>query len=182
MNRWRGHHERFMEDRGGTKSGKNLLGGHFGQRIFDHGDIRYVILSRLSDKPSYGYELIKEIEERLSGTYSPSPGLIYPTLTMLVELGYVKAEGSEGGKKLYSTTPLGNEFLEANKPVVDAILGRMAHAASLHRRVKSPLIIRAIQNLKLAIKLKSSVKELTDEQISRMAEALDEAARKIEQC
>jgi DNA-binding PadR family transcriptional regulator len=162
-------HERFGDQRRG-------------HRIFGHGDIRYVILSILSEKPSYGYELIKAIEERLSGAYSPSPGLVYPTLTMLEELGYVSAKSSDDGKKLYSVTTQGQTFLAINKQLLDGIMGRMAHAASLHRRAESPQLVRAIQNLKFTLKLKTEAKALTDEQIRTIAEALDAASHKIEQC
>lgn len=153
-----------------------------GHRLFAHGDIRYVILSFLAAKPSYGYELIKAIEERLHGAYAPSPGLVYPTLTLLEELGYVVAETSEEAKKLYSVTPQGKTFLEINKPVVERIFGHMSHAAALHKRAENPQMVRAIQNLKLTLKLKSSASELTDRQIRAIADALDEAAQKIEAC
>jgi DNA-binding PadR family transcriptional regulator len=141
-----------------------------------------VIVALLAEKPSYGYELIKAIEERLNGAYSPSPGLVYPTLTMLEEMGYASSEGGVGGKKLYSLTAEGKNFHDTNKPLIDLIFARMARAAALHGRAESPQIVRAIENLRLALKLKSSTKELTDEQIRVIADALDAATRKIEQC
>ena len=178
----RGEHiSRFAESKHGEEHER--LGDHRrGHRIFDHGDIRYVILSILSENPSYGYELIKAIAERLSGAYSPSPGLVYPTLTILEDLGYVSAKSTDDGKKLYSVTTQGMTFLEINKQILDRIMGRMAHAASLHRRAESPQLVRAIQNLKFTLKLKTETRALTDEQILEIAEALDEASRKIEQC
>ena len=172
---------RFAEGKHGEEHER--LGDHRrGHRIFDNGDIRHVILSILSENPSYGYELIKAIEERLSGAYSPSPGLVYPTLTMLEELGYISANSSDDGKKLYSVTTQGRTFLKINKPLLDKIMGRMAHAASLHRRAESPQLVRAIQNLKFTLKLKTETKALSDEQIRTIAEALDEVSRRIEQC
>lgn len=158
------------------------FGSRFGQRIFDHGEVRYVILALLSRKPSYGYELIKAIEESLHGAYSPSPGLVYPTLTMLEDVGYATFDKGESGKKLYTITPQGKTFLQSNKAIVDAIFSRMDHAASLHKRSEAPQIVRAIENLRVTMKLKSSEKELTDKQIRTIAEILDEAARLIEQC
>src|ERR1700732_1421526 len=81
-------------------------GGWRGGRVFDHGDLRLLILQLVAEKPRHGYELIKAIEEQLGGSYSPSPGVIYPTLTMLEELGYATvAAPSDGGKKLYTVTP-----------------------------------------------------------------------------
>jgi len=141
-----------------------------------------VIVALLAEKPSYGYELIKDIEERLNGAYSPSPGLVYPTLTMLEEMGYARYEAGIGGKKLYSLTAEGKGFHKLNKALIESIFARMARAADLHGRAESPQIVRAIQNLRFTLKLKSSTKKLTDAQIRAIADALDEASKKIEQC
>ena len=181
MHRSKGHHGWIGEGKRDDEP-ESLGGRRRSRRILDHGDIRHVILSILSEKPSYGYELIKAIEERSSGAYSPSPGLVYPTLTMLEELGYVSAEDSDGGKKLYSATAEGFTFLAINKPLLDNIFDRLAHAASLHRRVESPQLVRAVQNLKLSLKLKGEARALTDSQIRSIADILDEASRKIEEC
>jgi len=182
MMRWRGGHEGLMGHGGHREHGHEHFGGWRVRRIFEHGDMRYVILALLSEKPSYGYELIKAVEEHLNGAYSPSPGLVYPILTMLEEMGYATSESGDGGKRFYSLTTQGKNYLKVNQSIVDAIFGRMAHAAALHRRTEAPPIVRAIQNLRLTLKLKSSAKELTDKQIRAIADALDEAARKIEQC
>jgi DNA-binding PadR family transcriptional regulator len=171
----------FFEGRMGRGHGRSE-GEHHGGRIFGHGDMRYVILSLLSQKPSYGYELIKVIEERLSGAYSPSPGLVYPTLTMLEEMGFVTSESMDGNKKFFSITPQGRTFLEINKPTIDRITAHMAHVADLHRRGEDPRLVRATQNLKLTLRLKSIASKLSDDQINLIAEALDEAARKVEKC
>jgi DNA-binding PadR family transcriptional regulator len=179
-NGW-GHHGLFGEGPGGGH-GHGWRGGRPGQRIFDHGDIRFVILSLLAEKSSYGYELIKAIEDRLHGAYAPSPGLVYPTLTMLEEIKYVSAQEADGGKKLYSITSRGRSFLKASKSLVDRIMDRMEHAAALHRRIESPQLVRAMQNLQFTLRLKGSSVPLTDRQIRAIADALDEAARKIEQC
>src|SRR5215813_5635313 len=120
-------------DRRHTRGGFGLRGERFGGhhhggrggrmgRVFDHGDLRYVLLQLIADKPRHGYELIKAIEEKFGGMYSPSPGVIYPTLTLLEELGHVRQEAATGTKKLYSITPEGTAHLEANRAAVDAIL------------------------------------------------------------
>src|SRR5215831_19598870 len=97
-------------------------------RFFDRGDLRYVLLHLIGERPRHGYELITAIEEKFGGMYSPSPGVIYPTLTLLEELGYARpqADTSGGTKKLYEITEAGRGFLAANQPLVDAILARMA--------------------------------------------------------
>ena len=72
--------------------------------MFDHGDLRFILLSMIAAKPAHGYDLIKALEERMGGGYSPSPGVIYPTLTMLEEQGFARIT-AEDGKKLYQATP-----------------------------------------------------------------------------
>src|SRR5215471_19962072 len=76
-------------------------------RVLDHGDLRYVLLRLIAEKPRHGYELIKAIEEKFGGMYSPSPGVIYPTLILLEELGHLRPETGGGAKKLYSITEEG---------------------------------------------------------------------------
>ena len=93
------------------------FGGGRPERHFDNGELRFVILQLIADKPSYGYEIIKAIEERLSGAYAPSPGVVYPTLTMLEEEGYATVSSTEGSKKLYAATERGVEYLKENKVV-----------------------------------------------------------------
>jgi DNA-binding PadR family transcriptional regulator len=101
----RGEH-REGERRGGHhRHGRGGLG-----RFFAHGDLRLVILHLVETKPRYGYEIIKTIEELVAGAYSPSPGVIYPTLTLLEELGYVTVS-AEDGKKLHTITEQGRAFL-----------------------------------------------------------------------
>lgn len=177
MNPWN-----FNRHREGLGIHRHHLGWHFGRRVFENGDVRYVILALLAERPSYGYELIKAIEKQMSGAYSPSPGLIYPTLAMLVEMGYVSEDVEAEGKKRYSVTPSGMEFLKVNKPMIDLIFGRMAHAAELHKRAASPKIVDAMENLRCALKSKCTMAQLTDAQVLEIASAIEEATKKIEQC
>lgn len=95
-------------------------------RIFEQGDLKYVILKLLQEKPRHGYEIIKELEDRFGGAYSPSPGTVYPTLTMLEDLGYAKASSDESGKKTYTITPEGSAYLAEQKETVDTIFDRIA--------------------------------------------------------
>src|SRR5579875_3901893 len=95
-----------------------------------HGGRRLVILQLIAEKPSHGYEIIKAIEERIGGDYSPSPGVIYPTLTLLEEMGYATVQPAEGGRKLYAVTDEGRAFLEQNRAAADAIFERMAETRS----------------------------------------------------
>src|SRR5689334_15147786 len=104
--------------RGRHGFGGHGFGGRHGRRfgrIFEHGDLRYVVLQMIAEKPRYGYEVIKAIEEKLGGAYTPSPGVIYPTLTLLEETGYATVSEAEGNKKLYAITEAGKAFLAENK-------------------------------------------------------------------
>lgn len=148
-------------------------------RFFDHGDLRFVVLKLIAEKPSHGYELIKAIETAAGGAYSPSPGVVYPTLTLLEELGYVTASDAGGGKKLYTITAEGEAFLASNEQPVRSLFERMAEAASASAAF-SPQILRARENLKTALRLKLHGGQLTAEQISALAKALDAAAAAIE--
>ena len=95
-------------------------------RLFEQGDLKYVILRLLEEKPRHGYEVIKELEDRFGGAYSPSPGTVYPTLTMLEDMGYAKAGTDEGGRKVYSITPEGAAYLKEHSTTVDSIFERIA--------------------------------------------------------
>jgi DNA-binding PadR family transcriptional regulator len=156
-------------------------GGHRRGRVFDQGDLRYVILALIAEKPRHGYELIKAIEDRLGGAYSPSPGVVYPTLTLLEELGHARVSADAGGKKLYEITPEGTAFLEANRGTVDAIFGRMAEVNAAQGGEPAPQVLRAIENLRFALRLKLSRGGLSEQQARDIAAVLDDAARKIEQ-
>jgi DNA-binding PadR family transcriptional regulator len=93
-------------------------------RVFEQGDLRYVLLKLIADKPSHGYELIKLLEERSGGFYSPSPGMVYPALTYLEEIGYATV-AAEGAKKLYQVTEEGRSYLAQNRAAVDATLAEL---------------------------------------------------------
>ena len=173
------HHGRGPHggDRGpGGPGGRTNLG-----RFFAHGDLRLVILNLIAEKPRHGYEIIKAIEEAVGGAYSPSPGTIYPTLTLLEELGYVTVTPSpEGAKKLHEITDQGRSFLEANRPTLGLLLAKMAEATRTHGGGPAPQIVRAMENLKLALRLRLDRGPLTHEQVDGVAAAIDAAATAVE--
>lgn len=151
-----------------------------GGRMFDHGDLRLVILQLVAEKPRYGYEIIKAIEEKLAGAYSPSPGVVYPTLTMLEELGYATVSASEGSKKLYGITAEGTAFLEANRATLDAIAARIAEVSAAQGGGPAPQIVRAMQNLRLALRMRLTRGPLSEEQIHAIVAILDAATIDVE--
>jgi DNA-binding PadR family transcriptional regulator len=148
------HIEHSQEGRQhGRTHGRQRRGGGLG-RFFAHGDLRLVILQLIAEKPRHGYELIKAIEEQVAGAYTPSPGVIYPTLTLLEELGYVTVSTGESAKKLHEITAEGRAFLDANRRTVDALFARMVETSRAHVGGTAPQILRAMENLKLALQLR----------------------------
>jgi DNA-binding PadR family transcriptional regulator len=94
-------------------------------RMLASGDLRLIALALIAEQPRHGYEIIKVLEDKTAGWYSPSPGIVYPTLTFLEEAGYVTAQ-AEGAKKLYTITDEGRAHLDDNRGFVDAVLERLA--------------------------------------------------------
>lgn len=181
----RGRHGRHghrggWEGWGGPGWGGQGRGGRGERRVFDHGDLRLVLLWLIAEKPRSGYDLIKTIEEMVGGAYSPSPGVVYPTLTLLEEQGHIRVGATEGNKKLYEITPEGSEALKAAEPSVAAVRERIAHARARQQRESSPQIHRAIENFKLALRLRLSRGDLTAEQTQAIADIIDDAARSVE--
>jgi DNA-binding PadR family transcriptional regulator len=172
------HHSRFGGHRGGPFE-RGFGGGR--ERLFDPGDLQLIILQLLAEKPSYGYELIKSIEERFSGGYAPSPGVIYPTLTLLEEKGLAQVvEPTEGNRKVYTVTDAGREELTASASRLRDITERMQHSERAFRHGRSPQLMRAFRNLGEAVKIRMFRGNLTPEQTAKIAEAIDTAARTID--
>lgn len=159
--------------------GQRHGGGRMG-RLFAHGDLHFVILNLIAEKPRHGYEIIKAIEEMVGGTYSPSPGTIYPTLTMLEDQGSVTVETTEGARKLYTITGEGRAYLDANRTEVEALLARMARIGAEQGGAPPSQVIRAVENLRLALRLKLAGGRLTEDQVRAVTQILDRAATEIE--
>jgi len=129
-------------------------------RMLAQGDLRLVALALIAQAPRHGYEIIKLVEEKTADWYSPSPGIVYPTLTFLEEAGYVRVS-SEGAKKLYTITAEGRAYLDANKELADVVLDRLsaigervnrwrrtARSEREQRRTLSPLVEAAFDHLR----------------------------------
>ncbi len=182
----RGEHGRHSGERRFARESGDGFGGrgrHHGggrRRVFDHGDLRFILLSMIAAKPAHGYDLIKALEDRIGGGYSPSPGVIYPTLTMLEEQGFARVS-AEDGKKLYQATDEGIAFLKANQSAVETIQVRIDGIARDRSVVPDPRILRAIENLKTALRLRLAGGTIPDEQVRAIAAAIDAAAAEAEQ-
>lgn len=162
---------------GGRHEGRGH-GRRGGGRLFDHGTLRWVLLSLIADKPSHGYELIKAVETKLGGAYSPSPGVIYPSLTLLEEMGALESR-TEGGKKLYSITEAGRDLLAENAEILraaEATMGKFAARAPRPAAVQDAVArLRAVLHARL-----TGETALTEAQVEAIAAALAEAADTVE--
>src|SRR6478672_9238213 len=156
--RWRHRHGHGGRHGRGSMDGDDMMRAG---RMLAHGDLRLLALALIAEQPRHGYEIIKVLEDKTSGWYSPSPGVVYPTLTYLEEAGYVTAE-ADGTKKLYTITPEGRAYLEQNRDFVDSVLERFTvigeKIARMRRRLGGedrddrhglpPLVQAALENLR----------------------------------
>jgi len=139
-----------------------------------------VILQLLEEKPRHGYDIIKELEERFAGTYSPSPGTVYPTLSMLEDMGYARARTEEGGRKIYEITPEGTAYLEQNRGTVTDIFDRIAElGASLFTGGMMELN-QAFKKLGWATYSNASRLTRDPEKLKTVRDIIDRAAKEIE--
>jgi len=149
-----------------------------GGRLFEQGDLRWAALALIAEAPRHGYDIIKEIEERSGGAYAPSPGVVYPTLTLLEDMGYATVS-ADGGRKLYAITADGTKVLEAHKAEVDSLFALMAETKARQSR-PAPELHRAWENLRAALNLRVARAPMSAEQVLAVTAALDEAAKTIE--
>ncbi|MCG7361236.1 PadR family transcriptional regulator [Roseomonas sp. ACRSG] len=134
----------------------------------------------IADQPRHGYELIKAIEERMGGSYSPSPGVIYPMLSWLEDMGYAVIEAEQTGRKRYRLTPEGEGFVAANRPAIDSLFARIGQGGPTGREVVPAPVTRAMENLKLALRLRLRGGGIDAAAAESIAAALDAAALAVE--
>ncbi len=150
------------------------------RRMFDSGELRLVLLKLISDQPRHGYDLIRAIEELTGGAYAPSPGVVYPTLTMLQDMGHIDEQKSEGARKAFAITQDGAARLTASKAEVDAVFARLAELAAERERFDGASVRRAMMNLRMAIRGRLSQDDADKATLREITAILDEAARNIE--
>lgn len=149
------------------------------RRMFDGEELRLVLLKLIADKPRHGYDLIRDIEERTGGAYAPSAGVIYPTLTMLDDMGLIEAV-SEGSRKEYAATEAGRTHLEERAEEVAALFERLDALGEERSRVDRAPIRRATANLFSAVQHRLSRGDVSKDVLHEAAAIIDEAAQKIE--
>jgi DNA-binding PadR family transcriptional regulator len=146
-------------------------------RIFEKGDLKYVILSLLKDKPSHGYEIIRALEDYFHGFYTPSAGSVYPTLQMLEDMGYVSSSERDG-KKVYTITNDGLKFLKEQQEVIDKIKCHMNEWWHPHNAEEFHDTIDEFRNLGRLVGRKAH--HLSQEKWSRIKEVVSRARKDIE--
>ncbi|MBW8446338.1 MAG: PadR family transcriptional regulator [Arenimonas sp.] len=182
-----GHHNHDHADRhamrhgfpGGRPEGGRGRGGER-RRMFDSGELRLVLLKLIEEQPRHGYDLIREIENRTGGAYAPSPGVVYPTMTLLLDMGLAEEVASEGPRKLLGITEAGHAHLAERADEVATAMERLAALAKLSARTDAAPVRRAMQNLKAALQDRLSQESVTREVQLEVARLIDEAAGKIE--
>jgi len=149
--------------------------------VFEQGDLKYVVLKLLAEKPRHGYEIIKELEKRFGGAYSPSAGTVYPTLTLLEDLGYASVMPEEGGKKVYTITPEGQKYLEENKSAVEDIFERISDFGTNIFGESMMDVNRAFGRLARATYTTAPWQSSDKSIASELKQILEKAAEEIEQ-
>ncbi|MCK7340552.1 PadR family transcriptional regulator [Enterobacter cloacae] len=156
-------------------------GGGRRPRFFGHGDLRLVILNILTRNASHGYELIKEIENLTQGNYTPSPGVIYPTLDYLQDQAFITITEEENGRKRIAINATGQQWLDENQEQLEQIQARIKARAVGFQLRKNPQMKRALENFKAVLDLKVNQGALSDAQLKQIVGVIDRAALEISQ-
>ena len=148
--------------------------------MFSGGELKLLILALVAEKPRYGYEIIKDLGQRVGGDYRPSPGVVYPTLRLLLQTSYALAHLDPAGRKVYTLTAEGEKMMAANEARVHAIFGRFDEG-TLARRTGMCSIARAFTNLDATVRLRLDGRGMKPQQVQDIIDTLEAAAKTIEQ-
>ncbi len=154
--------------------------GRRSRRIFEGGELRLVLLKLIADEPRHGYDLIRAVEEITGGEYAPSPGIVYPTLTLLQDMGLIEEAAGEGPRRPFQATDEGRAQLAERAAEVEALFDRLSQLKPRHGDMAGPAIGRAVRNLMTALSQRISRDGLDEELLHEIASILDEAAQRIE--
>jgi DNA-binding PadR family transcriptional regulator len=168
---WRGRKDWAEDGEGGRGGGR--------RRMFDGGELRLVLLKLIAEKPRHGYDLIRAIEERTGGAYAPSPGIVYPTLTLLSEMGLIDEQSADGARKQFAITPDGTAHLAEREAEVAATFARLDALGAMRERTDAVPIRRALHNLRSVLHARLG-EGLSKDRMHDAAALIDEVAQKIE--
>jgi DNA-binding PadR family transcriptional regulator len=165
----------------------NRHGGHWGRgerggrrRMFDNGELRLVLLKLVSEQPRHGYDLIREIEALSGGAYAPSPGVVYPTLTLLQDMDLIGEAPADGARKLFEITEAGTAHLAEQAEAVEAAMAKLAAMNERSGRTNGMQVRRALGNLRESVQIRLSHDDVSAETLHAVTALIDEAAQKIE--
>lgn len=183
-----GKHGPFGDDGPFGHDGPFGPGGPFGggggrrrrRRMFDRTELRLALLKLIADEPRHGYDLIKAIEEMTAGEYAPSPGVIYPTLQMMVDEGVIAELPDDSSRKVFEATEAGRKELAEEEETVSAIFERLSEVADKVHSSPHRQIHRAMENLRNSVRLHRNAGDFAGKVIEDIVDVIDEAARKIE--
>jgi DNA-binding PadR family transcriptional regulator len=148
--------------------------------MFDRGELRLVLLKLISDQPRHGYDLIKAVDELTGGEYAPSPGVIYPTLQLMVDEGVISELPDETARKVFEPTEVGREELSREEEAVAELMQRLSSLGEERRSSPNRQIHRAMENLRNSLRMQRHAGELIGETVEQIVDIIDEAARRIE--
>jgi DNA-binding PadR family transcriptional regulator len=155
-------------------------GGRRRQQMFESGEMKFVILRLLKEKPRHGYEVIRALEEKMGGVYTPSAGTVYPTLQLLEDEGYVRVVETDG-KKVYHVTPEGERYLEEHGDLLDEILDRVRETVRQFTGGGVGEVQEAFARLATVTFKRAWRRGPDDPALKRVAEILRKAAEDVEQ-
>jgi len=163
-----------------AKGGRPRRRGGGRRRMFAGGELRLVLLKLIADEPRHGYELIKAIEELTGGEYAPSPGVVYPTLQMMLDEGVLADLPDDSARKIVTVTDAGRAELAEQEQVVNRIIERLSALGEERRSSPHRQIQRAMENVRNSLRYHRDNGELDSELVEKIVDVLDEAARRIE--
>lgn len=168
-------------DWGGEFDGRGGPRGPRGRgRVFGSGELRLALLHLLKETPRHGYDLIKAIEEQTGGAYAPSPGVVYPTLSLLTDEGLIEEQAGDGARKVFALTLSGQQELTERAEEAAALLERLTALGEADNRHRAPPVARAMSNLMTALRGRAAHGAFDRETMHQVTAILDEAAQRIE--
>jgi len=177
---WQGNWGPFHFDFGDEGWGGGRGRGRRARRMFEGGELRLVLLKLIADEPRHGYDLIRAIEELTGGEYAPSPGVVYPTLTLLQDMGLVEEAPGEGPRKPFQVTEEGRAHLAEREEEIQSLLERLTELKPRPFPEGGSPVWRAMRNLGVAIRSRLGHGDVTEETVHELAALIDEFAQRVE--
>ena len=176
---WQGNWGPFHFDFGdeGWSGGRR---GRRARRMFESGELRLVLLKLIADEPRHGYDLIRAIEELTGGEYAPSPGVVYPTLTLLQDMGLIEASPGKAARKPFQVTDEGRAHLDERAEEVEGLFERLNDLKPSGGSMHGSPVWRAMRNLGVALRNRMTQGDVTEDTMHELAALIDEFAQRVE--